>query len=165
MRGVGDLLVAGCGADTPEAGLIIRTMEEQDIKDVLQIENASFVSPWTEMMFEEIMSSPIGESLLLTRGSTLLGYIVFYSIPEEAHIMNIAVDPAERRRGYASTLLAYVITLFKQRRICDVYLEVREGNDPAKKLYRNLGFSVIGRRKGYYTETNEDALVLWLLIC
>jgi [ribosomal protein S18]-alanine N-acetyltransferase len=143
----------------------IRKMEVEDLAAVLEIEEASFISPWTEGMFEETLDSSISEGFVLTAGRSLLGYIILYAVEDEGHIMNIAVEPSALRKGIASMLVAHVISRFREKGVSQFFLEVREGNEPAKKLYRKLGFGTIGRRKRYYTETNEDALVMWLSIC
>ena len=78
--------------------------------------------------------------------------------------MNLAVNTTERKQGYARQLLAHTLMLFRERGISECYLEVREHNGDAQRLYGRFGFEVIGRRKKYYPETGEDALVMQLLL-
>lgn len=140
----------------------IRAMAGGDIDRILEIERRSFVSPWTRGMFRETISSPISTSFIVETNIHLLGYIMLYSLGGEAHILNLAVHPDHRRKGYASWLVGYTIDYCKNMGVYDFFLEVRESNSNAQGLYRKYGFEFIGRRKRYYTETNEDALVMQL---
>lgn len=143
-------------------GLTIREMRKGDIENILEIEKQSFVTPWTKGMVEETLASPISANLVLEEGGRLLGYIMLYSVADEAHILNLAIHPARRREGHGSRLISYAIDHSRERGVSDFFLEVRESNHSAQGLYRKLGFNAIGRRKRYYTETNEDALVMQL---
>ena len=143
---------------------IIREMRENDLTDILEIEKRSFISPWTRGMFEETIESPISTSSVIEKNSEILGYIMLYSVEDEAHIMNLAVHPDYRGRGYASKLITRTVLHAVMRNISEFFLEVREGNINAQRLYTKFGFKVIGRRKKYYTETNEDALVMKLSV-
>jgi [ribosomal protein S18]-alanine N-acetyltransferase len=149
------------GQDIPR---IVRQMYVNDIDRIMEIERKSFVAPWSKTMFEETIFSPISQGLVIEHNNIIVGYIVFYTVDVEAHIMNLAVDPAERKQGYARQMLDYVIKSFRERNISECYLEVREHNGAAQGLYGHFGFEVIGRRKKYYPETNEDALVMQLLL-
>jgi [ribosomal protein S18]-alanine N-acetyltransferase len=144
--------------------VVLRPMLEGDMQAILEIEKVSFISPWTVGMFLETLASAAGEGYVLSRGSETLGYVIFYSLQDEAHILNIAVAPHVRGKRFGERLLTEIISLFRERRIRDVYLDVREGNHAARKLYVKLGFHTIGRRKRYYRETGEDALVMNLSI-
>jgi ribosomal-protein-alanine N-acetyltransferase len=77
-------------------------------------------------------------------------------------MLNIATHPAYRKKGYASQLITHALAYFKDNNVTDFYLEVREGNMGAINLYTQYGFEMIGKRRKYYTETNEDALVMHL---
>ena len=145
-------------------GLTIREMTEEDIPDILEIEKQSFVTPWTQRMFRETLASPISTSFVTEEDGRLLGYVMLYSVADEAHILNLAVDPAGRRRGYGTCLIEHAIGDRREKGVSDFFLEVRESNQGARNLYGKLGFKVIGRRKRYYTETNEDALVMQLTV-
>ncbi len=154
----GNERVQGAG----NCGLTIRAMTEEDIAGILEIEKRSFVTPWTTGMFRETLASPISTSFVMEEDGCLLGYIMLYSVADEAHILNLAIDPARRRKGYGSCLIDYAIDYCGRKGVSDFFLEVRESNLGAQNLYRKLGFRVIGRRKRYYAETNEDALVMQL---
>ena len=143
---------------------IVRQMDVNDLGWIMEIERKSFVAPWSKTMFEETIFSPIYQGLVIEHNKIVIGYIVFYTVDVEAHIMNLAVNPTERRKGYAWQLLNHALTFFRGRSIFECYLEVREHNEDAQKLYKHFGFEVIGRRKKYYTETGEDALVMQLFL-
>jgi len=143
---------------------IIREMREDDLTDILETEKRSFISPWTRRMFEETIESPISTNSVIEKNSEILGYIMLYSVEDEAHIMNLAVHPDYRGRGYASKLITHTVSHVVRRNISEFFLEVRESNINAQRLYTKFGFKVIGKRKRYYTETNEDALVMHLSV-
>jgi [ribosomal protein S18]-alanine N-acetyltransferase len=142
--------------------LIISKMKESHIGKILDIEKRSFITPWTKRMVNETLNSPISVSFVIEESKLLLGYIMLYSVLDEAHILNLAINPDYRRRGYASKLIRYIIEYCGERGISDFFLEVRNSNSKAINLYRMFGFKVIGTRKGYYTDTHEDALVMQL---
>jgi [ribosomal protein S18]-alanine N-acetyltransferase len=143
---------------------IIRQMDMNDIDRIMEIERKSFIASWSKTMFEEIICSPVSRGLVIEHNNTIVGYIVFYTVYVEAHVMNLAVDPAERKQGYARQMLDQALKFFRENNISECYLEVREHNRVAQELYEHFGFEVIGRRKKYYPETNEDALVMQLLL-
>jgi [ribosomal protein S18]-alanine N-acetyltransferase len=143
---------------------IIREMREDDLVDILEIEKRSFISPWTRRMFEETIESPISTNSVIEINSEILGYIMLYSVVDEAHIMNLAVHPDYRGRGYASKLITRTVLHVAMKNVSEFFLEVRESNINAQCLYTKFGFEVIGKRKRYYAETNEDALVMHLSV-
>jgi ribosomal-protein-alanine N-acetyltransferase len=145
-----------------EDGEIIREMQRDDIAHVLTIETRSFAAPWTKGLFEETLSSPIYANFVMERENATIGYIILYVVADEAHIMNLAVHPDHRRKGYGARLISHAIGYCAKGLVLECFLEVREGNIGAQKLYREYGFRVIGKRKRYYSETNEDALVMQL---
>jgi ribosomal-protein-alanine N-acetyltransferase len=141
-------------------GVTIRAMGLTDLDDILEIEGLSFIAPWTRGMFKETIYSPIARNLVLEKDNKVIGYIMLYSVEDEAHIMNIAVHPVHRRKGLGAYLVKHIIEGCSKDAVTEFFLEVREGNRGAQGLYRALGFSVIGKRKGYYRETGEDAYVM-----
>ena len=143
---------------------VIREMSLDDLDSIMEIERLSFASPWTKRLFEGTLASPISTSFIMKKGTDTLGYIILYSIADEAHILNVAVHPHFRGKGYASTLIKFALGYFEEKGAHEFFLEVREGNMVAIRLYQRFGFEKIGRRKKYYPETNEDALVMCLTI-
>jgi [ribosomal protein S18]-alanine N-acetyltransferase len=150
--------------DSKDVPRIVRQMDTNDIDRIMEIERKSFVAPWSKTMFEETIFSPISRGFVIEHNNTIVGYIVFYTVHVEAHIMNLAVNPAERKQGYARQMLDQVLKFFRENSVSECYLEVREHNRIAQELYEHFGFEVIGRRKKYYPETGEDALVMQLFL-
>jgi [ribosomal protein S18]-alanine N-acetyltransferase len=140
----------------------IAEMEDEDLPGVLAIERISFVAPWSRRLFEETLLFPFSVNFVLKREKKVIGYISLYVIGDEAQVLNVAIHPKWRRQGYASMLFSHVMEYLKPRKVSQYLLEVREGNREAINLYRKYGFEVIGKRRKYYTETNEDALVMQL---
>jgi [ribosomal protein S18]-alanine N-acetyltransferase len=146
-------------------GLEIRAMEEEDLDEILSIEKRSFVAPWSRKLFFEALSYPLSRNYVLkTLSKKTLGYANFYVVQHEAHMLNIAIHHDHRKQGLATRLLEHAIQELGSKGVTEFYLEVREGNGDAIGLYHKFGFEFIGRRKKYYTETNEDALVMCLLL-
>jgi ribosomal-protein-alanine N-acetyltransferase len=144
----------------PESyGLAPMTLD--DLDEVLAIEKASFHTPWSRGAFRyELTQNRVARSVVIRCGRELMGYLCLWEIGHEIHITNLAVHPRFRRRGAARTLLSFILDDARQKRVELVFLEVRPTNVEARTLYESLGFRVIGRRKGYYFDTGEDALVM-----
>jgi [ribosomal protein S18]-alanine N-acetyltransferase len=136
-------------------------MTLDDLDAVLAIEKASFHTPWSRGAFRyELTQNRVARSIVLRCGRDLVGYLCLWEIGHEIHITNLAVHPRFRRRGAARTLLGSVLDEARRKKVELVFLEVRPTNVEAVSLYESLGFRVIGRRKGYYFDTGEDALVM-----
>jgi len=95
-------------------------------------------------------------------GKSVVGYVVYWRVAGEIHLHNIAVRPDLLRRGIASRLLSEVMRRSRQKGDRWVTLEVRQGNIPAQRMYSKFGFSMNGMRPRYYSDTHEDALIMWL---
>ena len=132
-----------------------------DLDDVLEIERASFQTPWSRGAFRyELTQNRVARSIVVRVGRQLVGYLCLWEIGHEIHITNLAVHPSFRRRGTARALLRHVLDGARRNGVELVFLEVRPTNVEALALYESLDFRVIGRRKGYYFDTGEDALVM-----
>lgn len=143
--------------------LEVLVMEKEDLDDILLIETASFATPWSRRLFMETLDFPLSRNYVLkTPSKKTVGYTNFYVVQHEAHMLNIAIHPEWRKKGLAEKLLGHAIRLLSGQGAREFYLEVREGNGDAINLYQRFGFKFIGRRKKYYSETNEDALVMSL---
>lgn len=130
------------------------------IKEILEIENDSFSTPWTEKMFADELLNPLAHYFLLEDNDESIGYVGFWHIMDECHITNIAVKTAFRRKGYASELLKKVISYAEENNIVFITLEVRESNTGAQKLYEKFGFANCGTRKNYYHNPSENAVIM-----
>jgi ribosomal-protein-alanine N-acetyltransferase len=140
-------------------------MEEKDVPAVLAIEHLSFPNPWRESTFRgEIQNRPISHPHVVvhTALNRVIGHIIFWQIGEDVQINNIAIHPDFRRLGIGEQVLKQVIEQVRFKGASWVMLEVRPSNLAALKLYKKLGFKMMGIRKGYYTNPAEDAFVLAL---
>lgn len=136
-------------------------MRRDDVDRVVAIERSSFSMPWSRGAFVyELEQNRAARCWVCRDEGQIVGYLCLWEIGGEIHITNLAVGPAHRRRGVARYLLTEILGDARQRGIRTVFLEVRPTNTGALSLYQSLGFQVIGRRKGYYYDTGEDALVM-----
>lgn len=141
----------------------LRAMREEDLGAVLDIERASFPTPWTRGMFvDELARVGAGRVWLVAEeGGALLGYGGVAVFGDEAHIMDLAVTAAARRRGTGRALLLRLLAEAATLRATRATLEVRAGDAEARSLYRHAGFVDAGVRSGYYSDTGEDAAIMW----
>lgn len=95
-------------------------------------------------------------------GGEVVGYGGIWLVIDEAHVTTIAVVPAHQRQGIARQLMTELLIRARKAGMKCSTLEARAGNEPAISLYEKLGFSITGRRKGYYPDNKEDAVVMWL---
>ena len=141
---------------------MIRRAVKQDIPQIIEIEKVSFSDPWDKQLFLDAIDPKDKYLMVAEGGKEIEGYIVFEKVLDEGHITNLAVEAKHRKKGIAAGLVRYVLDLARGLGVKEIFLEVRESNEAAKKLYSKFGFREIGRRKGYYPKANEDALVLKL---
>lgn len=144
-------------------GWTVTTLLEPDLDGVLQVEAASFSNPWTrEMFLQELRNVNVSYGYVLKTPERLtVAFCTIWIVVDEIHINNLAVHPAYRGRGLGRALLVSILRLWSGRGAARATLEVRESNAVAINLYMTLGFRVAGRRRNYYTEPVEDALILW----
>jgi ribosomal-protein-alanine N-acetyltransferase len=134
-----------------------------DIDAILAIEHASFTNPWTREMYQsELQHDGVSFfSIARSRDGEAIGFCAVWRVVDEIHINNLAVLPAYRRQGIGRALLDRVLSDAAADGATRALLEVRRSNEPARRLYERLGFTVAGVRRGYYSHPVEDALVLW----
>ena len=142
------------------APLDIRRLTYADLPQVIAIERRAFPTPWSLAMFVLELSKPSGICLAARRDGRLAGYLVCSRYDTVWHIMNVAVDPDERRTGVATGLLGALLERVDDRR-ARYTLEVRESNLAAIALYERFGFRTAGMRRRYYQDNGEDALIMW----
>jgi len=145
----------------------IRRMREEDLGEVRAIEVLSFPNPWSESTFRgEIQNAPISRPLVVIRRpeERVVGYIIYWHIGEDVQINNVAVHPDVRGKGVGEALLRFVIEKVRDKGATFISLEVRMSNAAAQALYRKLGFDVLGVRKNYYTNPDEHALLMGLML-
>jgi ribosomal-protein-alanine N-acetyltransferase len=137
-------------------------MLPRDLPEVLAIEQATFPIPWThESFLHEIERNPFAcNRVVRSRQGAVVGYASAWMVDGEVRINNIAIREANRGQGCGEALLRNLLALGKALGCTAATLEVRPSNSPAISLYSKLGFREAGRRKEYYTDTREDALVM-----
>jgi ribosomal-protein-alanine N-acetyltransferase len=144
---------------TPEP-LDIRRLTYADLPQVIAIERRAFTTPWSLAMFVLELSKPTGICLTAVRGGRILGYLVCSRYDTVWHVMNVAVDDRLRREGIATALLERLFATADGEG--EQYtLEVRTSNEAAIELYARFGFRAAGRRRGYYHDNREDAVIMW----
>lgn len=147
-------------------GWHLRAMEAHDLTRVMEIERASFISPWSEQMFLQELGNSFSRCMVAQtcpEGSgDLLGYLCAWFVASEVHVMNLAVHPMARGQGVARDLVRETVEEARALGASRVILEVRQSNRAAQLLYFSEGFKTVGRRLRYYTDTGEDALVMEL---
>ncbi|MDR7867532.1 MAG: ribosomal protein S18-alanine N-acetyltransferase [Sporomusaceae bacterium] len=142
--------------------LNIRAMELADIDAVLTVEESSFVTPWSRTAFvAEIEDNDLACYLVAEAEGQVVGYAGMWVILDEAHVTNVALLPAFRGRGLGSRLMGALCMIAKALGAARMTLEVRPSNNAARRLYSKLGFEARGVRPGYYTDTKEDAVIMW----
>ncbi len=140
----------------------LRPMREGDIDRVCEIEHASFHEPWTRESFVSELANLCARYVVLEEDGVVAGYAGMWIIIDEAHVNNVAVHPDYRGRGYGRLLMkALMRAAWRAAEIVQMTLEVRVSNDVAIALYTSMGFEVKGRRPRYYSDTGEDAYIMW----
>lgn len=141
----------------------IYRMEPSDLNDVLDIEKESFSLPWSRWMFErELEEKDRSHFFVFKNSSEVLGYIGFWMVFDEAHIVTIAVRRDSRRKGIGTILMASALVVANEMGAKRATLEVRVTNTNAQKMYEKFGFEIVSVRKKFYTDTGEDAYVMWI---
>ena len=140
--------------------LEIRRLTYADLPQVIAIERRAFPTPWSLAMFVLELSKPSGICLAALCDDRLVGYLVCSRYDTVWHVMNVAIDDRLLRQGIATTLMERLFEL-ADRPNEQYTLEVRTSNDGAIKLYERFGFRAAGRRRGYYHDNREDALIMW----
>lgn len=140
--------------------LRLRRMSLRDLAEVLVIER-TFSAPWTRDMFvQELCHSEVSDSRVAEVGGRVAGYVLWWYVADEAHLVNVAVHDGFRRRGIARTLLEEAFACARAHGMALATLEVRCQNLAAINLYESLAFTKVAIRKAYYADNGEDALVM-----
>lgn len=157
---------------------LVEPMTPADVEWIIEIEQMVFPAPWSARAYHyEITQNEFSTMLVLRPAfrlvaqrllhrlgllepNPLVGYGGFWLLADEAHICTLAVHPQWQRRGLGELLLISLLDSAQESRAVRATLEVRVSNQAAKELYRKYQFEIVGRRKGYYTNNNEDALLM-----
>ena len=135
-------------------------MKSEHIAQVAALEKICFSDPWSEKSVASELDNALAFWLVAAEGETVAGYIGSQTVMDETDMMNVAVHPDFRRQGIAAALVNALVENLKKMGSHCLTLEVRASNAPAIALYEKLGFAEIGRRKNYYRNPQEDALIL-----
>ena len=138
-------------------------MRFSDVEAVARIERTAYAFPWTQGMFADCIGSG-HECWVAREGHSILGYAILAAGAGEAHVLNVCVQPARRRRGHGTALVRHLIDRAVAVNARTLFLEVRPSNGAARRMYEDLGFREVGRRRNYYptADGREDAVVLAL---
>lgn len=149
---------------TARPGFRIRRMDEADLPAVMRIEVESFSTPWKETTFRSLLSRADTDMFVAELDGRLAGYAACWTVVDQSELGNVAVAGESRGRGLGGALVNVVVERVKERGATECFLEVRESNVAAQSIYRQRGFTVVGKRRSYYAKPTEDALVMRLRI-
>ena len=139
----------------------IRKMTVEDVSAVVDLDQKSFSLPWPERSFRfELTDNPASRCWVAELDGRIVGMIVVWLIVDEAHIATVATHPDHRRQGIVRQLLAHALRHMIQDGARSSFLEVRESNIAAQEMYRKFGYEVTGRRRRYYRDNDEDAILM-----
>ena len=142
---------------------VFRYMRDEDIDQVLEVEHASFTTPWSrEAFYNEIHKNKFAVYIVLEDDNKIIGYCGTWVVIDEAHVTNVAILPGYRGKKLGEALMNKLMSVSREMGARTMTLEVRVTNHVAQSLYRKLGFQNGGIRKNYYSDNQEDALIMWV---
>lgn len=148
----------------PAPSFRIRRMTVADLPAVMAIEHQAFSNPWSLEMVKKELSQDWSTVLLGEEagpsGWRLRSFAIFWLVADEVHVLNVATDGTERRRGFGRRIMEAVIETGRRQKCRQAILEVRRSNAPAQALYVSLGFRAVGMRPAYYQDNREDAVIM-----
>jgi [ribosomal protein S18]-alanine N-acetyltransferase len=143
------------------ASMSLRDMHPDDLGRVVMLEAAAFSDAWPATAFADLLTQPYARLRVAVDGAgTVQGYCVLLRAADEGEIANICTAPEVRGQGVGGLLLDDALAITDASGVAAVYLEVRTSNSAARGLYGSRGFGMVGRRRSYYQQPTEDALVL-----
>jgi ribosomal-protein-alanine N-acetyltransferase len=131
-----------------------------DLPRVMEIELATFTMPWSEATFRGLLRRTDSDLYVVDVRGAVAGYAVFWAVTDQGELGNVAVAAPYRGRGLGRKLVEAVLERAAERGVREIFLEVRRSNEGAQNLYRTFGFFEVGKRKNYYLEPVEDALIM-----
>ena len=143
--------------------LNIRKMTEADVPTITALDKISFSLPWPERSFRfEVTDNPASRCWVAEVDGQVVGMIVAWLFVDEVHVATLATHPDFRRQGIAQKLLIHTLQYTADEGAVSSFLEVRESNHAAQEMYRKFGYENTGRRKRYYKDNDEDAILMTL---
>lgn len=140
---------------------MIRTIEQRDLPAVSQLEQECFTVPWSQQLLGEGINNSYDHIWVLEVENTIAAYCNFRMIAGEGELMRIAVAKEFRGRGFARNLMEILVNHARENHVSAITLEVRSSNLSAINLYKSYAFQIEAIRRGYYTNPQEDALIMW----
>ena len=140
--------------------MMITNMHQSHVAQVAELEKLCFSDPWSENSIASELKNPLSFWLVALDGERVAGYIGSQTVMDESDMMNVAVHPDYRKQGIATALILGLVEELRKRGSRCLTLEVRASNETAISVYRKLEFQEVGRRKNYYRNPREDALIL-----
>lgn len=140
--------------------MIVEPMTLADLDEVDAIERHSFKNPWPAQVFVDELAREWARVDVVRADGQVLGFVNYWLVKDEVHLLAIASHPDRRRAGIGRVLMTHLMDVARARQSALVTLEVRRSNGAAIALYEAFGFATVGVRRGYYAEDNEDALVM-----
>lgn len=141
--------------------LTFRAMTRDDADEISALEAKCFAMPWSREDFWRETRNELAEYVVAEMNGKIIAYAGAWVSFDQAEVMHIAVEPELRGQGVGTLIFGALIAAVKKRGAKSITLEVRPSNTAAIKLYENFGLKSVGRRKGYYLDNGEDALIMW----
>ena len=138
-----------------------RMMQEKDVERVAELEKICFITPWSYRSLLGELTNDVAHYVVAVDDGEVVGYAGMWVMLDEAHMTNIAVSPGHRKQGIARRMILELMKAALAKGAERMTLEVRENNHNAQRLYASLDFAYAGTRKHYYSDTGENALILW----
>lgn len=149
-------------ANTKREDVVVRLMQLEDIAAIQEIEHACFTLPWSESAFQnELKHNQFAHYMVIELEQRVIAYGGMWNIMDEAHVTNIAVHPDFQGQGWGTILLEELMRAAIFLGSTKMTLEVRVSNTRAQHLYEKMGFQERGIRKKYYSDNDEDAMIMW----
>ncbi len=140
--------------------LSIEPARPRHLSEILAIEKVSFRNPFTENLFQTELQLALAHLHVVLWEGKVVGYLDFWHVGPEMHLINIAVDPKCRRQGVAGKMMDLMLDYATQHKVEEILLDVRVSNRGAIELYKKYKFEEVGTRKKYYSDNDEDALMM-----
>ena len=144
--------------------ITVTNMTSSDVPDIAALEKVCFALPWSEQAFYDELDNKLARYFVAKSGGKVVGYAGVWSVSGEGGITNVAVHPDYRRQGIGSMLIEAMIKSARAEKLDLLTLEVRKSNIAAQGLYEKYGFVPIGLRKRYYSDNDEDAIIMTKMI-
>ncbi|WP_060679579.1 ribosomal protein S18-alanine N-acetyltransferase [Virgibacillus halodenitrificans] len=145
------------------AEIVIRKMHIIDVDAVMEVENATFSTPWTtDIFYQELVDNDYAHYFVMEADKKIIGYVGLWLVIDDAQITNIAIMPGYRGNKLGKKLFGFTIQQILLLGGTRLSLEVRKSNTIAQRMYRKFGLVPGGIRKNYYTDNQEDAIVMWV---